>query len=241
MFSLSIHLSHLSTGIQVVSVSWLLWMVLLWTLGCMCLFELEFLSFPDICSRVGLLDHAVTLFLDFAKISQLKIDFTCKVVKIDFMTENRSVVSYSLRSYGLYSPWNSPGHNTGVGSLSLLQGSSQPRDQKQVLSHCRRILYQLSHQGSLKILEWEACSSSSRSSWPRNRTGVSCIAGGFFTNWALYFFCIVAARIYILPYTNTQILSVKVIDHLYIHVSTLRLRYETFLVPLWPSLHRLSV
>ena len=31
-------------------------------------------------------------------------------------------MSYSLRPHGLYSPWNSPGHNTGVGSLSLLQG-----------------------------------------------------------------------------------------------------------------------
>ena len=27
----------------------------------------------------------------------------------------------SLRPHGLYSPWNSPGQNTGVGSLSLLQ------------------------------------------------------------------------------------------------------------------------
>ena len=57
----------------------------------------------------------------------------------------------------------------------------------QVFPHCRQILYQLSHQGSPKLLEWEAYSSSSRSSWPRNRTGVSCVAGGFFTNWALYF------------------------------------------------------
>ena len=28
----------------------------------------------------------------------------------------------SLRLHGLYSPWNSPGQNTEVGSLSLLQG-----------------------------------------------------------------------------------------------------------------------
>ena len=28
----------------------------------------------------------------------------------------------SLRPHGLYSPWNSPGQNAGVGSLSLLQG-----------------------------------------------------------------------------------------------------------------------
>ena len=34
---------------------------------------------------------------------------------------SRSVVSNSLRPRGLYSPWNYPGQNTGVGSLSLLQ------------------------------------------------------------------------------------------------------------------------
>ena len=37
-------------------------------------------------------------------------------------SESRSVVSDSLRPHGLYSPWNSPGQITGVGSLSLLQG-----------------------------------------------------------------------------------------------------------------------
>ena len=36
--------------------------------------------------------------------------------------ESRSVVSDSLRPRGLYSPWSSPGQNTGVGSHSLLQG-----------------------------------------------------------------------------------------------------------------------
>ena len=37
-------------------------------------------------------------------------------------SQSRSVVSDSLRPHGLYSPWNSPGQNSGVGSLSLLQG-----------------------------------------------------------------------------------------------------------------------
>ena len=32
-----------------------------------------------------------------------------------------SVMSHSLLPHGLYSPWNPPGNNTGVGSLSLLQ------------------------------------------------------------------------------------------------------------------------
>ena len=50
--------------------------------------------------------------------------------------------------------------------------------------HCRRILYQMSHKRSPRMLAWVAYPFSSGSSWPRNWTGVSCIAGGFFTNWA---------------------------------------------------------
>ena len=42
--------------------------------------------------------------------------------EVESESESHSVVSYSLRPYGLYSPWNSPVWNTGVGSLSLLQG-----------------------------------------------------------------------------------------------------------------------
>ena len=66
------------------------------------------------------------------------------------------VVSDSLQSHGLYSPWNSPDQNTGVSSLSLLQGIFPTQGSNPGLPHCRRILYQLSHQGSPKILEWVA-------------------------------------------------------------------------------------
>ena len=38
------------------------------------------------------------------------------------VSKSGSVVSDSLQPHGLYSPWNSPGQNTGMGSLSLLQG-----------------------------------------------------------------------------------------------------------------------
>ena len=37
-------------------------------------------------------------------------------------SESHSIMSDSLRPHGLYSPWNSLRQNTGVGSLSLLQG-----------------------------------------------------------------------------------------------------------------------
>ena len=100
-------------------------------------------------------------------------------------SESCSVVSDSLWPRGLYSPWNSPGQNTGVGSCSLLQGIFPTQGSNPGLPHCRRILYQVSHKGSPRILEWVAYPFSSRSSWPRNRTEVSCFADGFFTNWAM--------------------------------------------------------
>ena len=63
-------------------------------------------------------------------------------------SEIHSVVPNSLWPHGLYSPWNSPGQNTEVGSCSLLQGIFPTQRSKPGLPHCRRILYQLSCQGS---------------------------------------------------------------------------------------------
>ena len=60
---------------------------------------------------------------------------------------------------------------TGVGSLSLLQGIFLTQGLNPGLLHCRRILYQLSHKGSPRILEWVAYPFSSRSSQPRNWIG----------------------------------------------------------------------
>ena len=64
-----------------------------------------------------------------------------------------SVMSDSLRTHGLYSPWNFPGQNTGVGSLSLLQGIFPTQGSNPGLLHCRGILYLLSHQGSPDMVE----------------------------------------------------------------------------------------
>ena len=49
-------------------------------------------------------------------------------IQVSYIAGSCSVMSNSLQPHGPYSPWNSPVQNTGVGSLSLLQGSSQPRD-----------------------------------------------------------------------------------------------------------------
>ena len=100
-------------------------------------------------------------------------------------SESHSVLSDSLQPHGLYSPWTSPGQNTGVGSLSLLQGIFPTQGSIPGLPHCRWILYQLSYKGSLIILEWVAYPFSRGSSQRRNWTQVSCIAGRIFTKWPI--------------------------------------------------------
>ena len=80
---------------------------------------------------------------------------------------------------------DSPGKNTGVGCYAPLHGIFRTQGSNPGLLHCKWILYHLSHQGSPRILEWITYPFSRGSSWPRNWTGVSCIAGGnFFTSWA---------------------------------------------------------
>ena len=54
----------------------------------------------------------------------------------------------ALWPHELSSPWNSPGQNTGVGSLSLLQQIFPTQGSNPGLPHCRWILRQLSHRGS---------------------------------------------------------------------------------------------
>ena len=63
-------------------------------------------------------------------------------------SESCSVMSDSLQPHGLYSPWNSPGKNTGVGCHSLLQEIFPTQGLNPGLPHCRWILYQLSCHGS---------------------------------------------------------------------------------------------
>ena len=160
-------------------------------------------------------------------------------------------MSDSLWPHGLYSPWSSPGQNTGLGSLSFLQGIFPTQGSNPGLPHCRQILYQLRHQGNPWKLGWVvypfsrgifltqesyhdllhymwilyhvSCQGSPKhdseshsvlsdflrshglySPWnspgqntglgnffpspadlPNPGTGDSCIAGGFFTNWAI--------------------------------------------------------
>ena len=98
-----------------------------------------------------------------------------------------SVLSGSLCPHGLQPsrllcPWGFSSKNTGLGCHALLQGIFLTQGLNPGLLHCRQILYCLNHQGSPRILEGVAYPFSGGFSWPRNRTDVSCNAGGFFTS-----------------------------------------------------------
>ena len=69
----------------------------------------------------------------------------------------------------------------GVSYHALLQGVFPTYRSNPGLPHCR-ILYHMKHQGSPRILGWVPYPFSRGLSPPRNQTGVSYIAGGFFTS-----------------------------------------------------------
>ena len=85
-------------------------------------------------------------------------------------------MSDSLRSQG-----TPQAQNTEVGSLSLPQGIFPTQGSNPGLPHSSPAALPRTP----RILERVAYPFSSRSSRPRNQTGVSCIVGGFFTNWAI--------------------------------------------------------
>ena len=107
--------------------------------------------------------------------------------------ESSSVTSDSLRPQGLYSPWNSPGQNTGVGSLFLRQVPSPIEVRSEVAQSCPTLCDSMdcglpgsSVHGifQARVLEWFAISFSWGSSRPRDWIRVSCFAGRRFTIWA---------------------------------------------------------
>ena len=80
--------------------------------------------------------------------SRWRFSFRVMWSNLSCESESRSVESDSLWPHGLYSPWNSSGQNTGVGSFSILQRIFPTQGLNPGLPPCRWILYQLSHKGS---------------------------------------------------------------------------------------------
>ena len=106
------------------------------------------ISFP--LGQRGQHKHIPTLFcsLMFQQLSEVKVIQSCP----------------TLSDLKDCSPQNSPDQNTGGDSLFLLQGIFPTQGSNPGLPNCKQILYQLSHKGSPRILEWVAYSFPSGSS-----------------------------------------------------------------------------
>ena len=101
-------------------------------------------------------------------------------------SEGHSVVSDTLRSHGLYSPWNSPGQNTGMGSLSLLQGIFATQGSNPGLTHSLQVdSLPAEPQGKPKNTGVGSLSLLQGIFLTQDQTRVSCIAEGFLTKWAM--------------------------------------------------------
>ena len=116
-------------------------------------------------SNVSAFQHAVQVCYSFPAKKLMSSDFMAAVtICSDFRAQEEEICHYFhlfpplkvkmkvaqscpalCDPWTTYSPWNSPGHNTGVGSLSLLQGIFPTQGLNPGLLHCRQILYQLSH------------------------------------------------------------------------------------------------
>ena len=99
-------------------------------------------------------------------------------------SESHSFVSDSLQPHWLYSPWNYPGQNTGVCSLFPSPGDV-PNPWIELRSPAQQAdSFPAESRGKPKNTGVGSLSFSMGSSWPKNRTRVSCIADGFCTSWA---------------------------------------------------------
>ena len=94
----------------------------------------------------------ILTFLHFFFLGMVLITTSCTMLWKVKVSQSCS----TLWLHGLYWLWNSPGQNTEVGSLSLLQGIFPTQGSKPGLPHYRWILYQLSHKGNPRTLEWVA-------------------------------------------------------------------------------------
>ena len=98
-------------------------------------------------------------------------------------SKSHSVVSDFLQLHGLHSPWNSPGQNTGVGTLSFSRGSSQPRDRPRSWALQADSLL-VEPQGRPKNTKVRGLPRLQQI-FPTQESKVFCTTGRFFTNWAM--------------------------------------------------------
>ena len=115
---------------------------------------------PQYCYQINLSKTKIFLFCYVVLL--LKVSSAIALLPIEYCPNPPAVAKVkvkvtqsgpTLQPHRVYSPWDSPGQNTGVGSRSLLQGIFPTQGLNRGLLHCRWIPYQLSHKGSPAVVK----------------------------------------------------------------------------------------
>ena len=115
----------------------------------------EIFRLASLGERYWVIEKIISIGTNRDLITEREVTFTYQMAFIWSCKWKRKSLSpvWLFEIPGLYSPWNSLRQNTGVGSLSLLQGIFPTQESKSGLPHGRQILYQLSHRKAL-IWSW---------------------------------------------------------------------------------------
>ena len=137
-----------------------------------------------ICSDFGAQEYKICHGFHF---SPFYLPWNDGTMQIESENEGHSVMSDSLWSHGLYSPWNFPGQNTEVGNRSLLPGIFPTQGSNPCLLHCRWVLLSAVPPGKPKNTAVGSLSLLQGIFPPRNQTCIAglCITGEFFTSRAI--------------------------------------------------------
>ena len=119
-------------------------------------------------------DKVLAFFKDLPSTIEWMQSYACCKVTLNYfliqwVSQSHSVVSDSLRLHEL---WNSPGQNTGVGSLSLLQGIFQTQGSNPGLPHCRENLY---HSWATREALWYTSPTYEPSNWQLSKMWMVCL------------------------------------------------------------------
>ena len=104
------------------------------------------------------------------------IQVLARIWDLDYPSETEEALTFTLKT----------GHrfiNSKISSDARLESESQVVQSRP--TPCDPMDFTVHGILQARILEWVAYPFSRGSSWPRNWTRVSCIAGGFFTSWAI--------------------------------------------------------
>ena len=115
----------------------------------MCTKEYRWNSYKLLCRKISVLFQTVNFQDTIIYETSKNFSTSLKVCVLGHSAMSDSMWPYEPQPARLLGPWDSPCKNNGVDCHALLQEIFPTQGSNPSLLHCKRILYCLSHQGSM--------------------------------------------------------------------------------------------